>query len=210
MRGRPSSRRKGGEGTRQVARRAQSPVGADSHHWGDAMAPENDSPILEPDELVEKLVPDPSGPVQDVLVLIGWVGRSTREGHVRLYLAADLSEYVSFRTADVVHTARMPAEQAGVAATRVWLRKSAEIQQTRRVPSAVARQFLGGPVASSFLSRFGRFAGGISLGNQGGVLVSVPPEASVCFSCPTSGGEDTCVPATCTLSTSCQTQFLCV
>ncbi|MEX1080236.1 MAG: hypothetical protein WED09_14160 [Homoserinimonas sp.] len=166
---------------------------------------------LESDDLVRKLIPDPAHAAPNITVLTGWIGQSTREGYVRMYLVADLSEYVVFREEDVVHHEKVPAERAGLAATRVWLRDTAELQHTRRLPQAGQRQFLGGTVAAAFLSRFprpGMHGGGFHAG--GGALVSVPPQASVCFSCPTEGGEDTCVPATCTLSTSCQTQFLCL
>jgi hypothetical protein len=172
--------------------------------------PRDEDPNLEPEEFVDKLVGDPATAGPEVLVLTGWVGRSTRDGHVRLYLTPDLVEYVSIPTEDVLHTEKVPAERAGLAATRVWLRATAEIQHTQRMPGSAARHFLGGPAASTFLSRFGRFRGGGRFFGGGNVgLASVPPQASVCFSCPTEGGEDTCVPATCTLSTSCQTQYLC-
>jgi hypothetical protein len=167
---------------------------------------------LEPDELVQKLIPDPARAAPEVTVLTGWVGQSTREGYVRMYLVADLSEYVVFPAEDVVHHEKVPTGRAGLAATRVWLRQTTELQHTRKIPKAGQRQFLAGTVAAGFLSRFprpGLQGGGFHTG-RGGALVSVPPQASVCFSCPTEGGEDTCVPATCTLSTSCQTQFLCL
>ena len=169
------------------------------------MASDQEPDGLEPDELVRRLVPDPSQAPPEVMVLTGWVGESVREGYLRLYLAADLAEYVEFQSDDVVHHERLPAEQASVGGTLVWLRRTAELQYTRPVRREAQAAFLRGDVTAMFLPRvqvgggFGRPIGG------GAGLVSVPPQASVCFSCPTSGGEHTCVPATCTLATSCST-----
>jgi hypothetical protein len=102
---------------------------------------------LNEDELVRKVVPDPSRPAQPTAVLDGLLGRSAREGHWRLYLTSNLSEYAEFKEEDLVHTEKIPPDQpplVGVEATRVWLRQGAEVEYTRTESRRVQAEFLQG------------------------------------------------------------------
>lgn len=158
------------------------------------------------DDLAEKLFPDPSQGPPDVMVLTGWIGHASSADHIRLYLLADLSEFVEFHVEDIVHHEKIPAAQPSMATTLVWLKRSAEMHYTRRIFQSKQTDFLGGSVAASFLSRFGRVGGwgGGGFGGGGGQqLISVPPNVSVCSTCPTNDGSHTCVPAVCTLATNC-------
>jgi hypothetical protein len=91
---------------------------------------------LIPDPLVESLVPDPSQPSPPTVALAGLLGRSAREDHWRLYFSSALKRYAEFKEEDVLGSVKIPKEQhpfAGLEATRVWLKREAEVEYTRTV-----------------------------------------------------------------------------
>jgi hypothetical protein len=95
---------------------------------------EEPAQALVPDQLVEMLVPDPSQPPTPTVALAGLLGRSAKEGYWRLYFSSSLKRYVEFKEEDVLHSVKIPKEQppfAGLEATRVWLKREAEVEYTR-------------------------------------------------------------------------------
>jgi len=91
------------------------------------------SPGQGQDPYVERLRPDPSQPPQRVIVLSGLLGDSDRPGYRRLYFNTNLDYFAEFRTEDVVHSERIPSDQApmlGLDATRVSIRREATINYT--------------------------------------------------------------------------------
>jgi hypothetical protein len=173
------------------------------------MARQGDRRTPKQHDLVERLVPDPSQPA-DVTVLVGFLGKSAQAGTWRLYIAPDLSEYLEFPEESVRHTEDVKIAQSALPRTAVWVDRNANIVHNRSERQPYS-DFLRGEIATTFMARadIGSSVGRPLRTLQGG-FESVPPRASVCLSCPTEGGEDTCVPATCTLSTACRTQFLCL
>ena len=161
-------------------------------------------------DLVEKLVSDPSQPAE-VTVLVGFLGKSAQAGTWRLYLTPDLSEYLEFPEESVRHSEEVKIVQSALPRTAVWVDRDADIVHNRSQRQAYS-DFLRGELASGFMARadIGSSLGRLLAYTLQARIASIPPAASVCLSCPTEGGEDTCVPATCTLSTACRTQFLCL
>jgi hypothetical protein len=102
-------------------------------------SPGEKSPIYPPDPLVadpvvEMLVPDPSRPPTPTVSLLGLLGRSTKEGYWRLYFSTELNRYAEFKEEDVLHSVKVPRELPpflGMEATRVWIKRDAEIEYTR-------------------------------------------------------------------------------
>jgi hypothetical protein len=115
---------------------------------------EAEGPIVEPadlvpDPLVEKLVPDPSQPPPPAVALTGLLGRSARESHWRLYFTSALERYAEFKEEDVLGSVKIPREQspfAGLEATRVWLKREAEVDYTRTESRRVQAEVLQGGI----------------------------------------------------------------
>jgi xanthosine utilization system XapX-like protein len=102
---------------------------------------------LVPDPLVESLVPDPSQPPPPTVTLAGLLGRSAKEGHWRLYFSSALERYAEFKEEDVLGSVKIPKEQspfAGLEATRVWLKREAEVEYTRTESWRVQAEVLQG------------------------------------------------------------------
>ncbi len=100
---------------------------------------------LVPDPLVEGLMPNPSQPPPPTVALAGLLGRSAKEGHWRLYFSSALKRYAEFKEEDVLGSVKIPKEQppfAGLEATRVWLKREAEIEYTRTESRRVRAEVL--------------------------------------------------------------------
>ncbi|HYE14606.1 MAG TPA: hypothetical protein VD968_09220, partial [Pyrinomonadaceae bacterium] len=63
------------------------------------------------DDFVARIVRDPNDP-PDLLLLSGYLGSSSEEGHVRLYLNEELSRYVEIPEGAIRHTQEIPPEQS--------------------------------------------------------------------------------------------------
>jgi hypothetical protein len=141
---------------------------------------------LEPDPIVEKLVPDPSEPAIPAIVLTGLLGRSARDGYWRLYFTAELDEYTEFREEDVIHHEPMGQEHppfVGLESTKLWVKRDAEVMNTRiGSPSQVQATFLAGDIATG--STAGTTAGPLGA-EPAGVPLIAPTESVWCP--PTSG-----------------------
>jgi hypothetical protein len=109
---------------------------------------------LEPDVLIERLVPDASQ-IPDVRVLVGFLGKSTRERHWRLYLTPTLNEYVEFAEDDVMHSHAFESDESRLGGTMVWVRREANLQHTRTVSREAQADFLQGGIAASVAMRCG-------------------------------------------------------
>jgi hypothetical protein len=117
---------------------------------------------LSEDAFVEKLVPDPSQPPTPTVVLEGLLGKSASEGYWRLYLTSKLNRYAEFREEDVLHREPIPKEQpplVGLEATKVWIRRDAQIQYTRTESRRVQAEFLGGGLTESLRAEMPRQPG---------------------------------------------------
>lgn len=106
---------------------------------------------LNEDKLVRSLVPDPSK-VPDARVLVGFVGKSARERHWRLYLNPNLNEYVEFADSDVLHSQPLEGSDHPLGGTVVWFKREANLVRTRAVSREAQADFLQGDIAAAHLA----------------------------------------------------------
>lgn len=71
------------------------------------------------DDIIEQLVPDPACP-RPVRMLLGYLGRSTREKHVRVYASLTLTEYVEVPVESILHVVRPSTPLAGSHVFVTW------------------------------------------------------------------------------------------
>jgi hypothetical protein len=115
---------------------------------------------------IRHIVSDPKN-VPDVTLLTGYLGTSSEEGHERLYLSPDLTNYVEIPKAAILHQAPLPKEQDAHGGVTLWVQKDAALQY-KMAPAAQA------------LANY--FAGAIQAGAQG--AAAAPARAPTVF-CPT-------------------------
>jgi hypothetical protein len=116
-------------------------------------------PKLEPDELINQLLPDASQ-FPDVRVLVGLLGRSTRQGYWRLYFTLTLDEYVEFAETDVVHSHALNREESQLGGTVIWVRREANLQHIRTASREAQADFLQGAITNSLAQRVRRGVAG--------------------------------------------------
>jgi hypothetical protein len=106
------------------------------------------------DDLVAKLVPDPSQGPPDATVLTGYLGRAPeatgkgKEASWRLYQSAALDEYVEIAEVDILHTQKLPDDRG----TMVWVPKSLPLQYVHVHSEQVQAELLGGAIARRSLT----------------------------------------------------------
>lgn len=106
--------------------------------------PSSASASFEQDPWVDRLRPDPSAAPASAVVLEGLAGKSTRDGHVRLYFNTALNYYAEFASADMLFCEAIPPDQApfvGHKATRVGVRQDAVVDYTRTATAQAADPF---------------------------------------------------------------------
>ena len=92
---------------------------------------------------VRDIVSDPNN-VPDVMLLYGYLGASSEEGHERLYLGADLTNYVEVPANAVLHRMAAPKEQDPHGGTTLWVKKDAKlIYKMAPAAQALANYFAG-------------------------------------------------------------------
>ena len=124
------------------------------------------------DNFIRRIVTDPKN-VPDVMLLTGYLGASSEEAHERLYLSADLTNYVEIPNTAILHQAPLPKEQDAHGGVTLWVRKDAALQY-KMAPAAQA------------LANY--FAGAIQAGAQGapgGAGAAVGPRATIGVHCAT-------------------------
>jgi len=92
---------------------------------------------------VREIVSDPKA-VPDVMLLYGYLGASSEEGHERLYLSPDLTNYVEVPTTAILHQMAAPKEQDPRGGVTLWVRKDAAlIYKMAPAAEALAHYFAG-------------------------------------------------------------------
>src|SRR5262249_589393 len=87
--------------------------------------PEN-KPRIPEDDFVSKVVKDPKQP-PDAILLSGFLGKSSEEGHIRLYFDPGLSQYVEIPNDAILHTQEIPKEASPLGGSNVWINSQAEL-----------------------------------------------------------------------------------
>jgi hypothetical protein len=131
---------------------------------------------LEPDPIVDKLVPDPSEPAVPAVMLEGFLGPSARDGYWRLYFTTELNEYSEFREVDLLHREPIAKEYppfTGLESTRLWIKPNAEVMHTRVESRQVQASFLRGDIEIDSIAEAGPAAGQLGIGPFGGEAAGV-------------------------------------
>jgi hypothetical protein len=95
---------------------------------------------------VGKLVADPRQP-PNTLLLTGFLGASSDEGHTRLYFDPQLSDYVEIPDDAILHKQDVPAGLSPLGASYVWVRRDATLIHGPIGPDRLKASFLEGRVA---------------------------------------------------------------
>ena len=77
------------------------------------------------DDVVNAVHADPAN-VEPTVLLAGYLGRSTEEGHVRVYLDPSLCNWLEVPEAEVIHT--RPIADSPLGGSQLWVRASAQLK----------------------------------------------------------------------------------
>jgi hypothetical protein len=103
------------------------------------------------DELVRSLIPDPAA-LPDARVRVGFLGRSARARHWRLYLTPELNDYLEFTEPDVLHVRPLEGRDHPLGGSAVWFRREANLVHTRAVSREAQADFLQGDIAARHMA----------------------------------------------------------
>jgi hypothetical protein len=100
------------------------------------------------DDLIAKLVKDPKAP-PDALLLSGFVGASSEEGHTRLYFT--LEDYVEIPNDAILLAQEIPKEHSPLGGTLLWIKSDAELIHGKVGPNRLKAKFLEGRIQQEFV-----------------------------------------------------------
>jgi hypothetical protein len=103
------------------------------------------------DELVAKLVKDAQAP-PDTLLLSGYVGASSEDGHTRLYFDPQLSDYVEIPNDAILHTQEIPKDQSPLGGTLIWIKRDAVLVHGKVGPNRLKAKFLEGRIQQELVN----------------------------------------------------------
>lgn len=106
------------------------------------------------DDFVARIVEDPNKP-PDLLLLSGYLGASSEEEHVRLYLDEELSQYVEIAQKSIRHTQEIPPEQSPLGGSLVWIDRGAEVMHGKAGAERRKASFFEGQIAQDFTGTVG-------------------------------------------------------
>ena len=101
------------------------------------------------DDFVARLVQDPGDP-PDLLLLSGYLGASSEEGHVRLYLDEELSRYAEIPKEAIRHARELSPEQSPLGGSLLWIDRDADLMHGRAGAKPGAATFLEGWIADEY------------------------------------------------------------
>jgi hypothetical protein len=115
---------------------------------------EADGPNLRYDDFVGRIVTDPKEP-PCVTLLSGYLGSSSEEGHVRLYLDEELCRYVEIPEKAIRHTQELSPEQSPLGGSLVWIDQDAEVLHGAAGSERRKATFLEGQIAQDYIGGVG-------------------------------------------------------
>src|SRR5260370_25545034 len=97
---------------------------------------------------ISEIVKDPANPPRTIL-LRGYLGDSSLEGHTRLYFDAQLNNYVEVPDGDILHEEEIPREQSPLGESYIWINQDAQV--IHGATGSLRRQagFFEGPIAAA-------------------------------------------------------------
>lgn len=101
---------------------------------------------------VQKVVKDPSAPPK-VIMVTGYLGDADEEDEIRIYLQADLSQYVDVPEEAIHHTEEAEATQAPSGLHYIWLDRETEVKHEPIVEPQTERKqkFLEGRIQRNYM-----------------------------------------------------------
>jgi hypothetical protein len=99
------------------------------------------------DDFVSKVVRDPKQP-PDTLLLTGYLGESSEEGHTRLHFDPELKSYVEIPNDAILHTQPFPKESSPLGGHHVWIKRDADLIHGQVGPERTKAKFFEGPIAA--------------------------------------------------------------
>jgi len=137
------------------------------------------------DDFVSKVVKDPKQP-PDTTLLTGYLGKSSEEGHTRIYFDPELKNYLEVPNDAVLHTQEIPKEVSSLGGSHIWIKSDAELIHGKVGPSRTKAKFFEGPIAAAAAAA--AIGGGGQVGGPGGgagnsIIPCLVTGASVC-ACP--------------------------
>lgn len=132
---------------------------------------------LEPDEIVERVVPDPTKPGARRLVGL-FLGKSSDDDYWRLYMNEGFSHFLEFRKEDT-----LDAQRAASGRLVVWLQPTSKVRETRTQTGPV--EFVHGTILKGNLGAIRDAALG-----GGGPRMALDAAGCSAASCFTSSGPN--------------------
>ena len=103
----------------------------------------------ESDDFVARLVQDPTDP-PGLQLLGGYLGASSEEGHVRLYLDEELSRYAEIPKASIRHARELSPAESPLGGSLLWVDRDAELMHGKSGAKPGAASFLEGWMADEY------------------------------------------------------------
>lgn len=100
-------------------------------------------------DFVARIVKDPKNP-PDTLMLQGYLGASSEEGHTRIYFDVHLASYAEIPNDAILHTLDAP-EADSLAATSVWIKREAVLIYGPAGSSRPKGTFLEGAIMQTYM-----------------------------------------------------------
>jgi hypothetical protein len=137
-------------------------------------------------------------------VLLGYLTNSPG-GKKRLYLNLEFTEFVEFKSDDLVHSLHLATETNPLGAVVVWVRGDAQITYTNTSPNTVVADFMNGPISARFMT-MGEGPGTLGWPTPDGIILNtriVNCTMPCTFGCSGGMGCDPNASNVCTRSTLC-------
>jgi hypothetical protein len=155
------------------------------------------------DDFVSKIVTDPKNP-PNTLLLKGFIGASSEEGHIRLYLDSELSDYIEIPETAILHSQDIPREKSPIGGSYVWIQRDATMIHGPAVAERPKASFLQGRIMTTQACAAGPLPQTVS-GPACGTIVDgctdvgpkCPTQVTCPAPCPTKTGT-TCPASSCT------------
>ncbi len=120
------------------------------------------------DDFVAKVVKDPKQP-PDTILLTGYLGKSSEDGHTRLHFDPELKNYVEIPNDAILHTQEISKEHSSLGGSHVWIKSDAELIHGKVGPSRTKAKFFEGPIGAAAAAAAAVGAGAIGGGGGGGI-----------------------------------------
>lgn len=104
------------------------------------------------ENFVDVLVTDPAN-VPAVVVLSGFLGKSSLAGYQRLYLNVALSEYYEIPSEAILHALKHPVTTSPLGETTLWAKRDAELIRNGVNSAETRARFFAGPIQQSYMTQ---------------------------------------------------------